>query len=227
MKRGIKKLFILMITGILIAGASGCLDNGTDDQKIYGSGNIISENRPVQSFNSINVDGTADVRLIPSDKNELKIEADDNIIDKVVTEVKNGKLYIYLERGSYTNVTIKAYVSIVNLEELECKGSASFISEKPFNINTLRCLINGTANIKLAGKANSEIIEIDGAGNISNFDLETREATVNINGTGSVQVTATEKLNATISGTGSITFAGDPAVVNQKINGVGSINKRR
>jgi len=221
-----KHIFSLFIVTSLLAIA-GCLDHGTDDQRIYGSGNLISQNRPVRDFSAVSVEGSADVQLIPSETTALSIEADDNIIDKVITEVENGKLHIYLEKGSYTNITVKAYVSMKKLEGIECKGSASFVTSKPFTMDYIKCLVNGTASIKLSGTANKEVIEINGTGNISNYALEAREAVVNISGTGAVQVTAIDKLDATISGTGSIIYAGDPPVVNQKIFGVGSITRKR
>lgn len=222
----VKKYFYLLIAAVMLT-AAGCHDHGTDNQRIYGSGNLVTENRPVRGFNSVSVDGTADVQLIPANNEALRIEADDNIIGKVITEVEDGKLHIYLERGSYTNITVRAYVSASRLDAIECKGSASFTTAKPFAFDYIKCLINGTATVKLAGTANKEVIEINGTGTINNYDLEAKEATVAISGTGAVQVTAIEKLDATISGTGNITYAGDPIVVNQKVFGVGSINKKR
>ena len=52
-------------------------------------------------------------------------------------------------------------------------------------------------------------------------------AKVTVTGAGSVNVYATQELNATVSGVGQITYAGDPPVVNKSVSGVGSINKKQ
>jgi len=212
---------------VLLTVFGGCYDHGTDNQRIYGSGDLVSENRPASSFTSVSVEGSAEVQLLPSDTESLRIEADDNIIDKVITEIEDGTLHIYLEKGSYTNITVRAYVSMKKLESLSCSGSASFETKKPFDMDEFRCRINGSSSVKISGRANKEAIEISGTGNVSNYNLEASEAKVTISGAGNVQVTVKDKLEAVISGTGNITYDGNPQVVNQKIFGVGAINKRK
>lgn len=227
MKFKIKNYIYLLLGGLALINLSGCIDHPVDNERIYGSGRLVTENRSVRKFAGISVEGSASVQIIPAETESLKIQADDNIIDKVITSVEDGKLHIYLEKGSYTDITVKVFVEMNKLESLECNGSADFVTTKPFTMDYIKCVISGAASIKLAGTANHEDIEINGAGNISNYALEAAEANVNIRGTGSVEVNVTKKLDATISGTGSITYTGDPSIVNPKIFGIGSISKKR
>jgi hypothetical protein len=49
---------------------------------------------------------------------------------------------------------------------------------------------------------------------------------VTVTGAGHVNVYATRRLDATVSGVGQITYDGDPPEVNRKVSGIGSINKK-
>jgi len=50
---------------------------------------------------------------------------------------------------------------------------------------------------------------------------------IRVTGAGSVDVYATQQLDAIVSGVGQITYAGDPPVVNKNVSGIGTINKKQ
>jgi len=218
---------MIAIAGIIFAGFAGCKDDGESAGTITGSGKIVSENRNVAPFTEISVENAADVQIIPADETALRIEADDNIIDKVLTRVENGKLIISNEKGSYEHATVKVYASIKTLNKLECSGTANFSTAQPIKTDNLFCLIYGTATIRLEGTVNTATIEIDGTAAIRNYSLEAKNVKVAVNGTGKAEVYASEQLEASINGTGSITYAGNPGEVKQNVSGTGVITKKQ
>jgi len=83
--------------------------------------------------------------------------------------------------------------------------------------------VSGTGSLKLVGKAESAKFSVSGTGNIEAYGFNVKEADVRVSGVGRVDVYASESLNATASGVGSINYKGNPASVETNKSGVGSI----
>lgn len=64
-------------------------------QSVRGNGNVIKKARDVASFTAINTSDGWDLELTQDDHYAMTIEADENLVDLVQTEVRNGVLYIY------------------------------------------------------------------------------------------------------------------------------------
>ena len=56
------------------------------------------ENRKVTGFDAIHITSGIDLFLSMGNTEKVTVVADDDIIDDIVTEVKNGTLKIYLKR---------------------------------------------------------------------------------------------------------------------------------
>jgi hypothetical protein len=63
-----------------------------------------------------------------------------------------------------------------------------------------------------------------GSGDYQAEDLESKEVKINVMGSGSAIVNVSEKLDAEISGIGSVEYIGDPTV-KQNLSGVGRVSK--
>ncbi|UTC66814.1 MULTISPECIES: head GIN domain-containing protein [unclassified Treponema] len=85
--------------------------------------------------------------------------------------------------------------------------------------------IAGMGTIHLMGKTEKCSLTVSGSGKIKAFDLETEEAVCTISGLGTVEIYAKRKLEADVSGSGSIRYAGDPQHLNLHSSGLGSIQK--
>jgi hypothetical protein len=67
---------------------------------------------------------------------------------------------------------------------------------------------------------------VNGAGNLDLRRLAAAQARVVVNGTGNVDVDASDRLDATVNGVGNIEYQGKPKVLNTAIHGIGSIRPR-
>lgn len=214
----------------------GCIMPGC----IQGSGNYTSENRTVGDFSSIDLAGIGDVYLSQGEKH-LRIEAEDNIIQEMKTEVSAGKLAIYHNaRCINPHMPIKIFVSTPELESLSISGSGRIISQSPIESNALNLRVSGSGNMELnavcqdlkmiisgSGGANlkgeaakSEIL-ISGSGALHGYDLLTDRSRISISGSGIAQINAKEELDALISGSGSLYCKGNPEIVSQTVSGSG------
>ncbi len=225
-----KKLIVtlrMFLTSLMVwVIFSGCSDNPTGPDQIIGSGRLVSEQRSVGTFTGIRVTGIGSVIITQDTEEDLRIEADDNIIDRVTTSVDNGVLLVGLEQGSYNNITINVYASMATITRLEIIGAGDFRVTAPIQTDEIDCRITGAGNITLSGAATEQTIVITGAGSIHNFDLVSSICLATVAGVGSIKVNVTQQLDAVISGTGSIIYAGNPPVVHSTVTGVGSVQPR-
>jgi len=216
-----------LVTGVMALALvwPGCTRNEVveENDQIVGSGRLISEMRSVSPFTGIRVVNFGKVFITQDTVSTLRIEADDNILDRVETSVTNGQLIVGLRQGTYNNVTLNVTASMRDIRSLESVGAADFRTLAPVHLDSIDCRITGAGSVSLAGTANVESVEITGAGDVHNFGLVASYCFASISGTGTIEVTATQQLDAVIAGAGTIVYAGNPPIVHQSITGVGSI----
>jgi hypothetical protein len=228
MNRFYYKCIIVLGLTLMIVVCGGCFDyeNSVSNDGITGSGKLISQMRIVGSFAGIQVTNFARVFVTQDSLESLRIEADENIIDLVITSVKDNILRVGLKDSSYNNVTVNVYASMKSIKLLESRGAADISNAIPIKTDTIVCKICGAGTITLAGTAMYEAAEIVGIGSINNFGLAVSRCSVSVSGAGNIEVNVSEQLDAVINGTGTITYDGNPSVIHQTVSGVGSIKKR-
>jgi hypothetical protein len=90
-----------------------------------------------------------------------------------------------------------------------------------------RIEIEGAANLKARGHVDGLIVRMSGAGRADLRHLVAKDATVTVDGVGSIHVNATESLDATMNGVGAILYSGSPREVNTAMRGLGTISRDR
>src|SRR4051812_40191266 len=141
---------------------SGCVMVG---DQVQGSGVAKSETRDVPTFTRIDSAGSADVTVTIGDKQSLTVEADDNILPLIDTNVKGDKLQIGSHDSFSTRTPIKITITMAKLEEARVAGSGSVnatgIDAKKFDAH-----ISGSGNVNVTGKAESLSASIAGSGKL-------------------------------------------------------------
>jgi hypothetical protein len=223
------EIVIVILVALIFLGMTGCFyehHRHHNDDSIVGSGRIQTQERTVEPCRGVQIVGSAKVFLRQDAQQSIRVEADDNIIDRVVTRYENGNLVVGLEEGSYAETTVDVYVSLAEIENVEIIGAGDITSRNSLQCGVIRCHISGAGNISLDGTADAQTVVIDGAGNVSNFGLITARTSAVINGTGECDVTATQHFDGVINGVGSIVYDGHPAEVQSSVNGIGRIVPR-
>jgi len=226
------KTIIERVSGIVLLVVAIWLFGGCDEkflnntEQIVGSGTLTTRTVSTPEFSGIVLTGIGEVYVTQDSVQSVRIEADDNIIDRLQLDVHSGKLNVGIQQGSYSHVTIKIYISMKSVESLELTGAGNFATVGPIDAATLSCTISGAGNMTLTGRAVQEIVALQGAGSIHGFDLESARCSVMLSGTGSAEVNVTQHLDATVSGVGSVIYAGNPPEVIGHVSGVGSIHRK-
>jgi len=101
-------------------------------KKIKGNGEKISKQRNTDVYDQIKVKGSLDVSLFAGKEGELQLVGESNLIDYIVTEVSDGTLKIYVQRGVYlspsSGKSLIVKVPFKDLDNVTLSGSGSITS---------------------------------------------------------------------------------------------------
>ncbi len=104
-------------------------------------------------------------------------------------------------------------------------GGSGDIKAGSVNAGSLDVDISGSGNVELArGKVETQILVIGGSGNYKAKEIESAKSRVHISGCGAATIEVKERLEARISGSGNVYYAGNPTI-EKSITGSGSLSK--
>lgn len=204
-----------------------------------------TEDRPAGTFTKIIMGISGDVYISQGSVPKLTVEAEDEIIGLIVTEIRNDELKIRFSQSRVkTKMPIKIWVTTPELEGLYLSGSGNMITETAIksdemelklsgsgniNVKEISCDevdagISGSGNIDVGGMADEMLIAISGSGNCNADELQTEETEARISGSGNCKVNASKDLTVSVSGSGSVFYVGNPTI-DASISGSGKIRK--
>ena len=187
--------------------------------------NVMSEARDVSGFNEVELKGVGNLSLEQTGSESLTVEAEEDVLPKIRTEVENKRLIISPERNTSINTTkpINYKLAVKDLNSLEVSGSGN-VEAEDINTDELAVTIGGAGDVEIRGSADSQEVEISGSGEYKAGDLESKEANIDVRGSGLATVNVSDELEAGVSGSGSVEYIGDP-MVQQEVSGAGEVRK--
>jgi hypothetical protein len=192
---------------------------------VKGSGNRKTEKRALAPFKSVDAVGAFEVSIVCQQSQSFEIEGDDNLLPLIKTEINDGALRIHSETSYHPSKPIAIRISIPNLENFTSTGAGDVHISGVKN-DQLVLSNTGAANIEAAGQTKFVDIRSSGAGNIETNALHAERAKVSVSGAANVDVYASQQLDVSVSGIGSVTYSGNPPVVNKSVSGIGSVSKK-
>jgi hypothetical protein len=236
------RIFLTSLLSLFVLILSGCNVNA-----VRGSGRVVSENRAVSDFSRVELLGSGDVVLTQGNEETLKVEAEDNLLSHLRTEVRNHTLYLGLtdDNGNvviFPTRPIKYYVTVKTIEGLKLSGSGNINAQKlqtealalditgsgnihldALDAKTLQSTISGSGKCELdQGTVPAQQVEISGSGNYQSRNLAGQTVTVRITGSGAATVWAENTLEAHVTGSGDIHYYGTPQVT-ERVTGSGRV----
>jgi hypothetical protein len=187
-----------------INGESLLFSNG-----VQGSGNTVTESRNVSEFSSVSVEGIFKAEVTSGKDFSVTVEADDNLLPLIETEVRGDTLRIYTESRLRSPRPIMIRVTAPNIAEVEASGAAD-VNVSGINNERLSLSLSGASKMNAAGDTGQFFAEISGASSLMAFDLSARSARVRTSGASRSRVNAAEKLFADASGASTILYKGSP-----------------
>jgi len=188
-----------------------------------GSGVPATQVRDVPAFDSVELAGSNNVVIHVGAKQSVVVRADANLIDRVTTEVQSGKLVIANTPGSLTTKSsMSVEVSVPSLDALTLTGSGNIVVDG-IEAERLDVALPGSGTLTGSGTAARLDVTVSGSGTVQFTRLVANDARAVVSGSGSIFITTTESLDASVSGAGAILYAGNPEDVTKSVTGSGAI----
>lgn len=213
---------------------------------IRDNGNIINKERRVGDYTSVKLKGFIDVILVKGEVGKVRIEASDNIEPYILTTIKNGEIIIELQEGYNYNFKHKVNVYVpVNeqLEQVSLSGSGDISMKEQIKVGNLKCTLSGSGDISVnfnatrldlslsgsgdlvvTGKCPEIDIKMVGSGDITTDSIRAERVTVQLSGSGDIDVYASKSIKAKVSGSGDISVKGNPELQDTHVSGSGEIH---
>ena len=192
--RNLRILVLLVVSALVLSACT------------TGSGNIVTEGRTVDDFQRIEIGSAVNVELVvePGAKTTVSVTYDDNLIDRVKTEVRSATLVISLD-GSVSTLGGGRFVSVTvdSLEAIE---------------------VSGAVDLKGSGEVNTYDLAVSDASDVDLRDLIANEVTIQVDGASEVSICASQSVTGDVSGASDVTVHGDPGNVNVETSGVSDLH---
>lgn len=199
-------------------------------------------------FDSVELDGAGQVRLVQGDRDEVFVAGDAQAQDNVDIRLRGSRLRIDLP-GSWkfwnNGGGAQVEVRVRHLSRLTLSGANDVIAAGPISgdqltvsmagsgvarfdqlqVGRLDFDISGAGEGRLAGKVDQLRLSVSGKGKIGAEQLRTDAASVSISGVGNAVLWAVHSLSVQISGAGHVDYWGQPTV-RKSISGFGSVDAK-
>lgn len=206
---------------------SSCYLDGNDQNGpcLRGTGSTQRETRDVDSFRGISAGFSGNIFIRQDSISQVILEAKENIIGEIKTEVVGEVLEVSLDRCLNNTGDINLYITVPDLYLINLAGSGNIRNDNDLNLSDLEVSISGSGNVDLSGEVENLDVMVTGSGNMRLFELLAIRTNVRITGSGNVEVSARDQLIVTITGSGTVFYQGNPSISTQ-ITGSGNLINR-
>jgi hypothetical protein len=206
----------------LLTFAALCL-GGCHLSGIRGNGHIVTENRPVQEFTSVEAEGAFDIEWVPGPAS-CTIRTDENLLRHVETSLNGKKLQLEWHGQLRPTHGMKVKLSSSALTGARLTGAVRLTGTR-LSGNGFYLEGTGATRVTVDGVVDELMATMSGASKLDAESLQAKTAELSISGAGKAEVSASEVLKVAISGAGKVTYTGNPTV-EKHISGAGSIRRR-
>ncbi len=229
-----KNLFLMLtITAFSFSLQAQKNDKYDDKDRIEGSGNVITKDISVRSFDELDASGVFNLQLSQGDKETLRIEADDNLMDLFIIENEGSTLKIKMKKNSNFNSKkqLKVYITFKNLKsmnlgmvggtssddklkftDLKLKNQSVGSVSLNMTLQTLNMENQSVGSVKLEGSAENAVVKNNSVGSINAGNFVVQKMDIENNGVGSATVNAEKELKYSDSFLGKVSNRGNATV---------------
>lgn len=210
-----------------------------------GNGNVQKQDREIGSFSAIAVSSGLDVYIVQGDKESLRVEADENLMEYIITEVKGDKLICKVDGSIRRSSRLAVYITLVDVNEIHVSSGADLETQSLLHLEKcdisvssgadakieiiageLSCSVSSGADAVLKGKADFFSGSASSGSDLRAKELIARKCRAKASSGGDVSVYASESIEANASSGGDVSYYGNPEKVNASDSSGGDVNRR-
>ncbi|MCF6180836.1 head GIN domain-containing protein [Lutibacter sp.] len=235
----ITKITTLLVVLII---TTSCFMDGI--MGIKGNRNVISESRNISSkFNEIDIQQGINLFLTQGNSTTLKVEADENIMDLLITKVENNQLKIYFKKNVYKAKARNVYLTTNEISSIEASSGSSVKTENTWQIPSLKINTSSGSSVKIHvkaddissssssgstlriyGKTNKFSAKASSGSSINANKLMSMDVLAKASSGANVTVNVSGKLTAKASSGGSVDYEGNPTEINKDTSSGGNVS---
>ena len=208
------RMTIILIAAVTVV--AGCSHSG-----IKGDGVIKTEDRLISDFSKVVVAGGYKIKW-SSGKPALNISTDQNLLPLIKTAVNGNTLQIGSKEDLAPTKSITINLFSTSLAEMQLSGGNSFKASQVSG-RDLKIESSGAWDISVDGSITKLEASLAGASKLNAKSLQTQTATLSLLGASYARVAVTGTLKVSVIGACSVTYSGNPEVVETNVIGAGSI----
>jgi hypothetical protein len=234
--------FYLII--ILSLGITVCSD-GQIRRSVTGNRHVVRKEREAGKFTGLRVSSGIDAYLKQGEDESIAVEADENLHEYIITEIRDGILHIYTEVNIREAEMKRVYVTMKEINSLRTSSAGDIIGVTPVKTDNLELSASSAGDIKLEvhakeietdisssgditldGEADILNADLSSAGDLNAYGLEVREADVSASSAGDADISVSERLRARASSAGGINYRGNPKYVDAHSSSAGGVHRK-
>ena len=210
---------------------------------VAGAERVAEESRPVHGVREVALHGVGTLIIAQGRPDSLTIRAEERILPRIATDVRNGRLTIRPRASFRTTEPITYALTVEDVRAIELFGS-SRLEALELPVGRLRLVVRGSGeaalgrlradefevsvagsgDVVVAGEVTGQEVEVSGSGSYRAADLASRNAAVEASGAGEAIVRVSDELTVRVSGSGRVAYLGAPRV-RQEVSGGGDVEK--
>lgn len=234
---------LILSVVILSALAGSCYFDNMET--ISGNGKVVKQTRDVPGFSGLKVATGIDAVITQGEHESLIVEADENLMDYIKTEVVDGKLKIYSDKNIRSAKVKKVILEYKKLNTIDVssagdvEGNNTLVTDNldiemssaggltlAIEADRLEISISSGGDAKLSGKVNTFKADLSSAGDLNAYELEAKTGDISVSSAGSASVFITDEASFQCSSAGSINYRGEPRLKNVSTSSAGSVNRK-
>lgn len=208
-----------------------------------GNGNVQEEKREVtENFTEVSASEGISVYITQGEDFEIVVEADENILDLIATDINEDRLRIHAEEN-IGRATKKVYVTLPEVTVLRTSSGAEITSKNNLSASNVELSASSGseinidltakevdadtssgADIRLRGSAETLYADASSGSDIRANEFMVKTCVADASSGADISVHVEESLTADASSGADISYAGDPSVKKKK-SVSGSVHK--
>jgi uncharacterized protein with GYD domain len=176
---------------------------------VRGSGNVVEETRAMSGLTSVELATIGTLHIQVGDSESLRVEAEDNLMPYLETEVRGGRLSIENREGVNLQSTrpIHYYLTVTALDTIAISSSGD-VEAPDLQADRFSVAIHSSGNLEMGNlQASTLTVNITSSGNVTMGTLNADTLEVDISSSGNLRIAGGEvgRQTITISSSGEYT----------------------
>ncbi len=229
------RITIALVLAFLLSSCGFDINFGDFGTGEKGNGVVVEETREItETFTAVSASEGIDVYVTQGTDFDIAVKADENIMDLIGTDIKNGKLKIHAIEN-IGRATKKVYVTLptvtglyassgshltaensIKSDNLEVDASSGALLDANVEVKDMEIDASSGANITLSGTAQEVYVDGSSGANIKAKDLMTSQCNAGASSGANVSIHVSDNLTADASSGGNISYKGNPSVQKNK-----------